>query len=359
MENKKVLILTATFGMGHQAVSKAIKDEIAAAYLGYSIEIVDLFEIINPSLKLALQKGYNVLTREFEELYNFFYYYKSSAKYNLIDGLIYKGYQKKFNYYIKATSPQIVISTFPMTSGFMSRFKQQHDSDIPLITVITDVVDSWEWIHEDTDRYFVPTQEVKDRLRLKGIPSYRISVTGIPVRRAFKLEQPKPKRTQKKNILIMSSAMGKIKFDHAFLEQLSMLDEAHFTIVTGTDAALFESLKHYHFSNITILGYVEDIATLMSAADLIYTKPGGVTLFEAINTELPLLVQDTAVGQESANIAFIKSREIGVIVEAPDHFIRILKEILDDDLKLYQFRNNMYSLKKEFDQNAIISALLA
>ena len=359
MNNKNVLILTATFGMGHRAVSKAIKDELSEAYIGHYIEIVDIFEILNPSLKEAFQKGYNVLTRDFEDLYNFFYHYKKNQKHNLIDGIIYMGYQKKFNQYIESFNPDIVISTFPMTSGFMSRYKTTFHRNIPLITVITDVVDSWEWLHDGTDRYFVPSKEVKDKLRLKGIPSYQIVVTGIPVRSDFKRNQKNQSETPRKNVLVMSSAMGKIKFDTSFFKELSQMDGVDFTIVTGTDHDLFDKIKHIQYDNIKIYGFVEDIASFMNNADLIYTKPGGVTLFEAINRELPLLVQDTAIGQESENIDFIRSRGIGMIVEAPEQFCQIIKEVLNDDLKLSALRKNMFMLKQEFDDQAIVRALRA
>jgi len=153
--------------------------------------------------------------------------------------------------------------------------------------------------------------------------------------------------------------MGKIKFDTSFFKELSQMDGVDFTIVTGTDHDLFDKIKHIQYDNIKIYGFVEDIASFMNNADLIYTKPGGVTLFEAINRELPLLVQDTAIGQESENIDFIRSRGIGMIVEAPEQFCQIIKEVLNDDLKLSALRKNMFMLKQEFDDQAIVRALRA
>lgn len=271
--------------------------------------------------------------------------------------------------------PDVVISTFPLTSGFMSRYKTQMDVETPLITVITDVVDSWEWLHQGTDQYFVPSVEVKDRLRLKGIEGFRITVTGIPVRRDFKADHKgdhkgshkvAPNRevatgkvARRSHVLLMSSAMGKIKFDQSFLKDLNQMRDVDFTIVTGTDETLYKQLKDYKYDNITILGFVDDIAALMDSADLIYTKPGGVTLFEAINSALPLLVQDTSVGQETDNIDFIKSRGIGMIVEDPETFCLMIKEVLNDNGKLKWLRQNMIRLKREFDENALLRALEA
>jgi UDP-N-acetylglucosamine:LPS N-acetylglucosamine transferase len=356
MKQKHILILTATFGMGHHAVSAAIKDDIIARYSGYTIEIVDLFDIINPGLKRALQKGYNVLTRDFEDLYNFFYAYKNESKNNVLDSLFYFSYQKKFDHFLSEFSPDIVISTFPMTSGFVSRYKQKENREIPLITVITDVVDSWEWLHENTNRYFVPSVEVKDRLRLKGVPHDRITVTGIPVRAAFK-NNIKANTNQKKHILIMSSAMGKIKFDEHFLATLDEMVGVRFTLVTGTDETLYKTLSKQSYKNIEIKGFVDDIAKLMESADLIYTKPGGVTLFEAIHKELPLVLQDTNVGQETANVTFVKNRNIGLIVAEPQELIDIVERVIKDDLVLKEMKHNITTLKEEFHTDAFIKAV--
>lgn len=357
MKQKRILILTATFGMGHKSVSKAISDELSRLQGNNEIYIVDLFDIIQPKLKEPMQKGYNMLTREFEGLYNIFYEHKQEAKQNFIDQVFYKSYQKKFDQYMITFSPDVIISTFPTTSGFAARFKKRHLSETPLITVITDVVDSWEWLHEGTDYYFVPSREVARYLETKGIDKHKITVTGIPVRAAFKSNGIQMSPTPSKHVLIMSSAMGKIKIDVTFLKALNQVPDVYYTIVTGTDTELYETLNQYAFEKIRVLGYVDDIANLMKSADLIYTKPGGVTLFEAIHQQLPLVIQETSIGQETANIAFIKKRHIGISVDAPDEFIEVIKQIISNDLILKRMRNNMKKLKREFHEDAIVEVI--
>ncbi len=357
MNEKKIVILTATFGMGHHSVSKALKAEIERVYFDYTIDIVDIFDIIKPSYKKIAQGIYNYLTREFETLYNFFYNYKKDSRKNLIDELLYARYNRRFKAYMDREKPSIVISTFPMTSGFMSRYKSKSNSNVPLMTVITDVVDSWEWVHEGTDQYFVPSIEVKDLLRLKGIDKDSIFVTGIPVGADFKVEKSSTSHTQMKQVLLMSSAMGKIKFDEALLSQLESVENTKFIIVTGTDYELAEALSTKTYKNIEVLGFVSNIAELMESSDLIYTKPGGVTLFEAINKEIPLLIQQTTVGQENANIEFVKNREIGIILDHKTHFVDEIAKIINDDVKLFQLKSNMYELKKEFKDEAILRAV--
>lgn len=82
-----------------------------------------------------------------------------------------------------------------------------------MITCITDVIDNWEWLHLNTDKYFVPSEEVKQNLIRKGVPYCRIVVTGIPVRNAFKEVHKADHHKQSKQLLIVASAMEKLELD--------------------------------------------------------------------------------------------------------------------------------------------------
>ncbi|MDN5351978.1 MAG: processive 1,2-diacylglycerol beta-glucosyltransferase [Clostridiales bacterium] len=354
--SKKILILTASFGMGHYSVSRAIKEKISSTYDTDRIEIVDVLEILDPVFKKNSQKLYNKLTRDFEELYNVLYYYKRMVKNNWIDEVVYMRYFKGFKQFIEASEPDVVISTFPMTSGLSAMYKRRFVADWPLITVITDVIDSWEWVHRGTDLYFVPSTEVRENLIEKGVKREQIEVTGIPVKDAF-TSSDRYQGHQKKHVLIFSSAMGKIDLDDDFLKELAAMTTIQFTLVTGSDTALWERLKGKSYKNVTVLGFVEDVASLMEKSDLVYTKPGGVTLFEAINKEVPLMLQETRVGQEKANIDFVKNRELGVVVPQDASIADVIKRVITDDVKLYEMKSNMYEFKKELQSDAILKAV--
>ena len=52
---------------------------------------------------------------------------------------------------------------------------------------------------------------------------------------------------------------------------------------------------------------------LLEESDLIITKPGGATLFEAIYANTPVIVKSPKVGQEIENAKFIIDKGIGLI----------------------------------------------
>lgn len=359
MDNKlDVLILNAFFGAGHYTVSKAIKEQALSIDDTLNIELLDPFNYANPKLDKYIYKFYNFITKEQPKIYNYFYNLKSNKPQNYQDDFVYMMTLQKVSKYILESRPKVIISTFPTCSGIVSKFKEKYDSKIPLITCITDVVDSWEWIHPNTDTYFVPTQEIKKKLISKGVSSDIIKVTGIPVRRSFlDLHNNNQKNhvEEMKNILIMGGARGAFDIiDLDFLYWLDTQKNVDIKIVTGTNKKLYEYLTVKHnFKNIKILGFVENVAELMSQTHLLITKPGGVTIFEAINCETPMIIKRPKIGQEMANADFIEKYGIGII---KDHTLDIkscLEDLISSDYKVVNMKKKITNLKTEMDTKNI------
>ncbi len=308
-----ILILTASFGMGHKSVSNALKEQIEAENKNAKVVIADIWEILNPKVKDFGSKIYCELTENHPHVYNTFYDIKTNYKNNIIDNVFCNLYQKKFHEYLEFEKPRVVISTFPLCSCMLSKIKEEYDFNINLITVITDVVDSWEWIYEGTNIYLVPTDEIKNKLINKGVSSDIILVTGIPVKKGFISENIKLSVKDKNSILIVLSGIDNVS--ESVLNKLDQFDKFDIMLVTGRNEKLFEKLSKYMFSNIKVYGYVDNINQMMDQSLFIVTKPGGVTIFEAINKELPLIVLNSNIGQEKGNIEFIRKNKLGVVID--------------------------------------------
>ena len=197
-----ILILTASFGMGHKSVSNALKEQIEAEYKHVKVSIEDVLEIVNPKVKKFSSKIYSELTESYPSIYNKLYDVKAKNKNNIIDNVLSSLYYKRFYEYMEIEKPKVIISTFPLCSCIVAKVKEEYNDDVNLITVITDVVDSWEWIYEGTNKYLVPTDEIKDRLIAKGVNEENILVTGIPVKKEF-LDKKICFSTDKKNTILV------------------------------------------------------------------------------------------------------------------------------------------------------------
>lgn len=304
-----ILILTASFGMGHISVSKALKEQIESENKNAEIAIADILEIINPKIKNFSSKMYCELTENYPIVYNAFYDIKMNYKNNIIDNVFANLCYKKIYDYLLFEKPKVIISTFPLCSCIVSRIKEEYDPKINLITVITDVVDSWEWIYKGTNMYLVPSKEIKTRLIDKGINKNIIIVTGIPVAKEY---ISRNYNKSKNSILIILSGIDNISYNVLF--ELDKIKKYKIKIVTGRNKKLFDKLSEYNFANIELYSYVNNLNQMMDEALFIVTKPGGVTTFEAISKELPLIVLNSNIGQEKGNIEFIKRNKLGIVI---------------------------------------------
>ncbi len=351
-----IIILSASFGQGHNSVAKAIKKQIIDINYGYEVEIVDILDLFDPLGRKIAISIYKILTKRFPGIYNFFYNLKGNFKNNIMDLILYFIYYKKVKKYIIKKNSSIFISTFPWCSGFISLIKDREDINTPLVTVVTDVVASWEWIHKGTDIYFLPSKEIRHKYILKGVEKDKLKVTGIPVKEEFYYDTYKKTRDTKQ-ILIMDSEMKKVCLNDKLLDELGKMEDVKVIIVTGSNHQLYDKLsKKNKYKNIEIIGFTNEISKLMDESDLIITKPGGVTLFESINKCVPLILTKSKVGQEMANVEFIMNLGIGIVVDDIDDgekLLNIINNVLYDKEKFQEIVTNMETLKNDLNSKNI------
>jgi processive 1,2-diacylglycerol beta-glucosyltransferase len=350
-----ILLLTSAFGMGHNSVANAIREQLLLEDSNIKIRIEDIMNISAPKTKALYFGFYRLITRTSPSLYNVLYNIKKNNPNNFMDEIVYDIFLKRVGEFILEVNPKVIISTFPLGSGFVSRVKEKYGLNIPLITAITDVVDSWEWIHDNTDLYFVPCKIVEERLIKKGIDIEKIRITGIPVKQDFLSRKDKDKdKGDERQVLIMGGAMKKVTLTKEMLQHLDRMENIRIVVVTGNDSDLYKKLKHYGpFKNIEIFGFSNEIARMMDESDVIVTKPGGATLFEAINKGVPLVLKRSKVGQEEENLRFIEEKGLGVLVEKNDDLETIIIRTLFDDAKLDRFEKNLEEVRTEFEADKI------
>lgn len=362
-EKSNILVLTSSFGLGHDSVASAIREQLMEENKDLNVIVKDILEISTPKTKEYFFDLYYLLTKKYPRFYNVIYNFRKDTPNNIFDEAVYNIFLKRVAEYIEQVDPQIIISTFPLCSGFVSRAKQKYGLNIPLITTITDVVDSWEWIHNNTDLYFVPCKVIEDRLVSKGIEKDRIKITGIPVKKDFLT--PKDEilfrdtddnisHSHYKQLLIMGGAMDKIKVSAELLEKFDRMDNVKTIVITGNNQAMYEALSSTgQYKNVEILGYTTEIAKLMDSSDIIVTKPGGATLFEAINKGIPMVLKRSMVGQEEENIKFIKDTGIGILVGKDDALDDVVIRSLSDEMNLDQIKRNIEEVKMEIEPHKI------
>ena len=148
----------------------------------------------------------------------------------------------------------------------------------------------------------------------------------------------------------MGGGLGFMPDVDDILRVISALPEVHATVVTGRNEKLRHELEARYADEacgIEILGYTDDIPRCMETADVIVTKPGGITMFESIQSELPMFVMDPYFEQEKANAAYIEREQIGKVVrEHGQDCSREFERFLSDTRSHQRMKENMHGIKE-------------
>ncbi|SHH65014.1 UDP-N-acetylglucosamine:LPS N-acetylglucosamine transferase [Anaerosphaera aminiphila DSM 21120] len=338
-----ILILTGKFGMGHLSVSKALEEEFKVINKNINVNIVDLIEYVYPNRAELIYKSFSQVVNICPELYNLMY--KASEKVEVDMRLPGNSINKKMKNLIDLYSPDIIISTIPMCSRTISAYKAVSNIDIPLVTCVTDISMHIEWVAPKTDYYLVPTLEIKYNLIKNGINGKNIFVVGIPVKQSFKNIRHKESSSNKKNILIMGGGLGLIPNLDEMMNELAKIPNLSITIITGKNKRSYlQFLDKY--KNAEIIGFTNEVDKYLSKADIIITKPGGVTLFESIFSETPMFVIKPFLAQEKSNAKYIEANSIGKILwRDREDTTKSLCEFIYDEENLNAMKENMREIK--------------
>ena len=227
--------------------------------------------------------------------------------------------------------------------------------DIPLYTYVTDITVHEEWITQNTDLYFVGDKTTKNSLVSKGVPAQKIVVSGIPVRQAFKSSFSESEANTNKKLLIMGGGLGLIPYANELLKASNDFSSVDITVITGENVKLYKSLKT-KYPHINVVGFTDNVHEYMLKADLILTKSGGITTFEAIQSETPLYIITPFLAQEVGNAEFIENENIGRVFWSGKKKLTIdVLSLLQNDCLLRTMKDNMKQLKTGINTISLLS----
>ncbi len=342
-----ILILTAKYGMGHYTASMSLKQELENK--NTHVEVIDFFDIIFPKMKTIIYGTFNFLVSKCSRVYNFFYKFTANT-----DSAPFKSImEKRIEKLLQEKNVDIIISTFPICSKYISAYKKSNNPNLKLYTYITDIEVNKEWITNQTDSYFVASNETKIQMMKNGISEENIKVVGIPVRKEFK-ENINSKN--KKEIVIMGGGLGLIPDIDKSIEELAQNEDIHITLLAGKNQRIFN--KYYgKYTNITVIGYTNEVYKYMKKAELIITKAGGITLFEAIHSNTPIYIVYPFLSQEIGNAKFVENKGLGkVIWKKTENAIKPIIKLLNTPVELEIMRENMDKIKNELEPISVIDA---
>lgn len=346
MPKKNILLLYITEVSGHHSASIAIEKSLKTFSGDLKILNLNAFRYTTPISEKVVNRIYAAVIKRTPKIWDFVYdnlqVKKSIDKFK---NAINKFNSPKLKKLFEQFHPDLIVCTQAYPCGMVSEFKRTYTSNIPLVAVLTDYVPHAYWLYDNVDYYICPSEEISQRLIKKGIPAHKIKPLGIPFDPAFTASEVNKTAVleklglipEKKTVLIMGGGqgLGPIKTIVNSLDKVK--NDFQEIIVTGTNKKLYKSLKSglkKHKKKICCLGYAHNVNELMSVADLIITKPGGITTSEALSKKLPMLIIKPIPGQEINNTVYLTEQKAAIKIDKPQKINSVVEDLFSNPEKL-------------------------
>ena len=317
---KKILILTAGFGDGHNAAARSLRDAIELLDEDARAEVLDLFADSYGVLNTLARKTYLGVVQYAPRLWGGIYSLMESP---FVEKQLggFARLQSTLEKVLAETQPDCVVSTFPAYAHVIKKiYRNHHERPFRFITVITDSISvNSAWYRAPSDYFCVANEATAEVLRKDGVSEKQIRTLGFPVNPAFAsppAELPPPVGREPRRVLYLINT-GKKKAGKA-IDRLLELDNVQLTITVGRDPVLRAKLierTRQHADRVRILGWTNQMPELMMSHHLVIGKAGGATVQEAIAARCPMIVNQVIPGQEEGNAELIWRGGLGAIAE--------------------------------------------
>ena len=352
---KKVLLFPLLNSMpsGHHQVADALCETIDHLANDIECKKVDLLSEWNSKVESAAVKAYLKWISKAPASYAWIY---RKLAYKTKEERSYKYYEllfiHKIEQILEIEKPDLIICTHGFPSLFINKLKKSGKCSVPCLNVYTDFFMNDVWGKSHIDYHFVPNLTIKEQLQIDhDIPASHIFVTGIPVSMKFSGEPRSSSADGKFTVLISGGSTGLGNIFH-MLENGMENTGCNFKILCGTNKSLYEKVKELGRDAAEPLPYIsskEEMNRLYGISDAIITKPGGVTVSEALKVGLPIFVQSALPGQEEINMNFLC--ENGLVFKVPEdaELIEFVCATLSNGEKMKEYHKTVKNYKASFD----------
>ena len=320
----KVLILSCDTGEGHNSAAAAVS--AALTRRGIENDVFDPLVLAGKYAEKFVSGAYTVMMKKAPSAFNALYRAGDIYSSTGITSPVYHAnarYAANLRAYIERSGYDRVVSTHLYPMETLTAVKRAGDFSVPCYGVLTDYTCIPFLAETKLDGYFIPHEALRAELVEKGIPSERIIPTGIPVHEKFTHRMDKAAarnylalRQEQEVFLVMSGGIGVGNAGAISDEILCRHGEGSFTVfvLVGRNSDLKAALEEKYAGNdhVRIVTFTEKVNIYMNAADVMISKPGGLTSTEAAAAQVPLVQLLVYTGCEERNIAFFSSRGLSL-----------------------------------------------
>ena len=334
-----ILILTCDSGGGHRSVADALVGALSLLYPGkYTVHLAD---IVADAFPFPLNTGgrlYGPIVDRLPRPWGLLWHSTNGRRRSLLLlRLLAPLTLNRLNNIVQASEPDVIVSTHPFANHLPAWLIQGTKPKLPLITVVTDPISihHW-WLCPAVDLCLVPTEQARVKALEAGFVSEKVKVIGMPVSLEFASPtHAKPElrdrlglHHDRLTVLVAGGGdgMGNVYPTARAVAQANL--HMQLVIVTGRNDSLKARLEAAPWEVPTsILGFVDNMAELMHASDILVTKAGPSTISEALSSGLPMLVSGALRGQEEGNAEWVAQTGAAVVTPTSQELVAALRDL--------------------------------
>ncbi len=350
---KRILILTASYGEGHNSAARALKSALDEQP-GVEAGLVDLFAVHAPRLNEVSRRSYLKLINTAPSVWSRAYRWLDTSPRAPALFRFLASHRRLLARLIAERQPTAIIATYPVYAWLLNQLRRDGLSFCPHFTVVTDALTiNSLWYRTPSAGWFVTDHDSAAFLRDRGLPADRVHVSGFPVAAAFadrpaQWQPPEPAPGAPPRILFMINSGRDAAL--AIAKEVLQHGPWRITFTAGRDTQLrvdLERLAARAPARAEILGWTNRIPELLMTHHVVISKAGGATTQESINALCPMIVSQIVPGQEEGNYELMRRHDTGALATTPQEIVTILHRAFAGDAALWRhWRANLKSLAR-------------
>jgi processive 1,2-diacylglycerol beta-glucosyltransferase len=347
----KALLLTVTAGQGHNSTSYALANYLETQ--GVDCTVLDTYKYLSKLIGDLVDYGYTSLARHSPELHLLMYNKaekdssNEKVRKNYLPYTIAEASKKKMQKYINSKQPDVIICTHIFTAIIITQMRRDGilDVKIPVFGIVTDFTLHPFWEDTVLDYYVIANEQLIYAAQRRGIDRDKLLPFGIPVKEKFSEEIPAAEARAMLNLkdtmtmLLISSSVG---FGN-IPEYLSDIDKVPMdfqtVIICGRNKRLSKKIRDTAYNkDVIVVEFVDNMELYMDAADVVITKPGGLTVSESLAKRKPLILTDPIPGVENRNTYFLINNNLAVYAGKYTRIDDVIMQLFSHPEKLSQMK---------------------
>lgn len=338
---RRVLILTARMGGGHDAAAAALAGQICRRWPGSDVRVVDTLDVMGAGIGTVFRAIYVVNVRYTPCLYQFFYdslwrhrWFARTSK-----ALTSAWAGRRLATEIEDFGPDLILSTYPLAAGGLAWLRRRRSLAAGTYAWVTDFAPHPFWLYRGLDNTFVVHESVLGAVEAAE-PGMPADVAAAPVSTAFHPGDRALGRlrlgleAEDLVVLISGGAYGFGAIADAVQAALDAGPDVRVVVACGRNERLRRRLAGQVVDRssyrLRLLGWRDDMPEVTRAADIVVTNAGGMTALEALQCDLPVVLYRPIAAHGRANAQSMAAAGIAMVCSEPDELTRIISKLAQD-----------------------------